>query len=86
VIRLLIQSYFNIVKRTVADLIPKTIMYNLVLKAKEELQNELLRELYSKREEIEESMKESEEVRERRIECKKFIQALLKADEIVSQV
>ncbi|KAF9350534.1 vacuolar protein sorting-associated protein 1, partial [Mortierella sp. NVP85] len=46
VIKLLISSYFNIVKRTVVDTVPKAIMLNLVNMAKEELQRELLQEIY----------------------------------------
>jgi hypothetical protein len=58
----------------------------LVIHAKENLQRELLTELYSKRDQLEESMKESEFITQRRQECKKMIEALQKADEIISQV
>lgn len=61
-------------------------MYNLVVRSKEELQRELLTELYSKKDTVDESMKESEFVVQRRGECKKMIEALKKADEIVSQI
>ena len=82
VIKLLISSYFNIVKRTVIDTVPKAIMLNLVNNAKEELQRELLQELY-KTEVLDELLKESEFTQNRRKECKKMIEALQKADEIV---
>ncbi|KAF9986338.1 vacuolar protein sorting-associated protein 1 [Mortierella antarctica] len=85
VIKLLISSYFNIVKRTVIDTVPKAIMFNLVNTAKEELQRELLHELY-KTEVLDELMKESEFTQNRRKECKKMIEALRKADEIVGTV
>ncbi|KAK3842748.1 MAG: Dynamin central region-domain-containing protein [Linnemannia gamsii] len=85
VIKLLISSYFNIVKRTVIDTVPKAIMLNLVNMAKEELQRELLQELY-KTEVLEELLKESEFTQNRRKECKKMIEALQKADEIVGSV
>ena len=86
VIKLLIQSYYNIVKRTVCDLVPKSIMYTLVNRSKEELQRELLTELYGNKDLVEDSMKESEFVQTRRAECKKMIEALKAADEITSQV
>ncbi|KAI3653434.1 hypothetical protein MP228_001381 [Amoeboaphelidium protococcarum] len=86
VIKLLIASYYNVVKRTVSDIVPKAIMLNLVMKSKEDLQRELLTEIYSKRELVEESMKESEFVQQRRQEVKKMIAALEKANEIVSTV
>ncbi|KAF9211048.1 vacuolar protein sorting-associated protein 1 [Podila verticillata] len=85
VIKLLISSYFNIVKRTVIDTVPKAIMLNLVNNAREELQRELLQELY-KTEVLDELLKESEFTQNRRKECKKMIEALQKADEIVGTV
>ncbi|KAF9206110.1 vacuolar protein sorting-associated protein 1 [Haplosporangium sp. Z 27] len=85
VIKLLISSYFNIVKRTVIDTVPKAIMLNLVNTAKEELQRELLQELY-KAEVLDELLQESEFTQNRRKECKKMIEALQKADEIVGSV
>ncbi|KAI8065524.1 Dynamin central region-domain-containing protein [Gongronella butleri] len=85
VIKLLVQSYFNIVKRTVIDMVPKAVMLNLVNHAKEELQRELLTELY-KTDVLDELLEESELTKERRKECKKMIEALQKADEIVGSV
>ncbi|KAF0395534.1 Vacuolar protein sorting-associated protein 1 [Gigaspora margarita] len=85
IIKTLIQSYFNIVKRTVVDMVPKAVMLNLVSFAKEELQRELLQELY-KAEVLDELLKESEYTQQRRKECKKMIEALQRADEIVSAV
>ncbi|ORZ14869.1 Dynamin central region-domain-containing protein [Lobosporangium transversale] len=85
VIKLLISSYFNIVKRTIVDTVPKAIMLNLVNTAKDELQRELLQELY-KTEVLDELLKESEFTQNRRRECKKMIEALQKADVIVGSV
>ncbi|KAJ3031103.1 UNVERIFIED_CONTAM: vacuolar protein sorting-associated protein 1 [Siphonaria sp. JEL0065] len=84
-IKVLITSYYNIVKRTIADVVPKSIMLNLVTKAKDDLQRELLAELY-KKEVFDDGLKESETVVERRKECKKMIQALQKSDEIIASV
>ncbi|ORZ15133.1 Dynamin central region-domain-containing protein [Absidia repens] len=85
VIKLLIQSYYNIVKRTMIDMVPKAIMLNLVSHAKEELQRELLTELY-KADVLDDLLEESEFTQQRRKECKKMIEALQKADEIVASV
>ncbi|KAI8337973.1 Dynamin central region-domain-containing protein [Chlamydoabsidia padenii] len=85
VIKLLIQSYYNIVKRTMIDMVPKAIMLNLVNRAKKELQQELLTELY-KADVLDDLMEESEFTQQRRKECKKMIEALQKADEIVGSV
>ncbi|KAI8880066.1 hypothetical protein K501DRAFT_255753 [Backusella circina FSU 941] len=85
VIKLLIQSYYNIVKRTMIDMVPKAIMLNLVSHSKEELQRELLSELY-KADVLDDLLQESEFTQQRRKECKKMIEALQKADEIVGSV
>ncbi|CAO3685670.1 unnamed protein product [Rhizopus stolonifer] len=85
VIKLLIQSYFDIVKRTMIDMVPKAIMLNLVNHSKEELQRELLTELY-KIEVLDDLLQESDITKQRRKECKKMIEALQKADEIVASV
>ncbi|KAJ1543697.1 vacuolar protein sorting-associated protein 1 [Cladochytrium tenue] len=85
VIKLLLLSYFSIVKRTVSDLVPKAIMRNLVVHTKEELQRELLAELY-KKEAFDDALKESETTVLRRKECKTMIEALQKADEIVASI
>lgn len=84
-IKLLLQSYFAIVKRTVSDLVPKAIMLNLVNYSKDELQRHLLAELY-KNEVFEDLLKESDMTLQRRKECKKMIEALTKADEIINSV
>lgn len=84
-IELLIQSYYNIVKRTMVDMVPKAIMLNLVNHSKEELQRELLTELY-KHDVLDDLLQESDFTRQRRKDCKKMIEALQKADEIVGSV
>ncbi|KAH9857611.1 Dynamin central region-domain-containing protein [Lenzites betulinus] len=85
VIKLLIHSYFNIVKREMIDMVPKAITLTLVNHAKENLQRELLQELY-KPEVLDELLKESEFVVTRRKEVVTMLQALNKAEEIVASV
>ena len=85
VIRMLITSYFNIVKRTIIDMIPKATMLHLVTFAKDSLQRELLKELYQQ-DVMNELMRESDHVVTRRKECVKMIAALEKASEIISTV
>lgn len=66
-------------------MVPKCIMLNLVVYAREEMQRGLLAELY--RDEIlQDLLQESPETVSRRRECHKMIEALQKADEIVSTV
>ncbi|KAA8910446.1 Dynamin central region-domain-containing protein [Sphaerosporella brunnea] len=85
VIKLLIQSYYNIVKRTMIDMVPKAIMLNLVQFSKEEMQRELLENLY-KSDELDSLLKESDYTVRRRKECQQMVESLTKAQEIVSSV
>jgi len=85
VIKLLIHSYFNIVKREMIDMVPKAITLTLVNHSKENLQRELLQELY-KPEVLDDLLKESEFVVSRRKEVTSMVQALNKAEEIVAGV
>ncbi|KJA20292.1 hypothetical protein HYPSUDRAFT_142472 [Hypholoma sublateritium FD-334 SS-4] len=82
VIKLLIHSYFNIVKREMIDMVPKAISLTLVSFSKENLQRELLQELY-KPEVLDELLKESDFVVGRRKELQTMVQALNKAEEYV---
>ncbi|KAG5361313.1 Vacuolar protein sorting-associated protein 1 [Yarrowia sp. C11] len=85
VIKLLIQSYFNIVRRTVADIIPKAVMLKLISHSKQEIQKELLENLY-KSDNLDDMVKENDFTVQRRKECQKMVEALTKAAEIVQSV
>ncbi|EMD67200.1 hypothetical protein GGP41_007120 [Bipolaris sorokiniana] len=85
VIKLLITSYFNIVRRTMIDMVPKAIMLNLVQWTKENMQGELLTNMY-KTDELDELLKESEYTVKRRKDCLQMVESLTKAQEIVNQV
>ncbi|KAG0635107.1 Dynamin central region-domain-containing protein [Tuber brumale] len=85
VIKLLISSYYNIVRRTMIDMVPKAIMLNLVQLTKEEMQRELLENLY-KSDELDSLLKESEYTIRRRKECQQMVESLSRASEIVNTV
>lgn len=85
VIKMLIHSYFNVVKREMIDMVPKAVMLSLVNHSKENLQRELLQELY-KPEVLDDLLKESEYVVTRRREVVSMVSALNKAEEIVAGV
>lgn len=85
VIKLLITSYYNIVRRTMIDMVPKAIMLKLVEHTKEEMQRELLGELY-RTQELDDLLKESDYTIRRRKECQQMVESLTRAAEIVSQV
>ncbi|KAF2153381.1 hypothetical protein K461DRAFT_321041 [Myriangium duriaei CBS 260.36] len=85
VIKLLITSYFNIVRRTMIDMVPKAIMLTLVQFSKEEMQRELLEQMY-RTQELDDLLKESDYTVRRRKECQQMVESLGRANEIVSQV
>ncbi|KAK5162941.1 vacuolar protein sorting-associated protein 1 [Saxophila tyrrhenica] len=85
VIKLLIMSYYNIVRRTMIDMVPKAIMLNLVEHTKEEMQRELLEQMY-RTNELDDLLKESDYTVRRRKECQQMVESLGRAQEIVSQV
>ncbi|KAL2051966.1 hypothetical protein ABVK25_007658 [Lepraria finkii] len=85
VIKLLINSYYNITRRTMIDMVPKAIMLNLVQFTKDEMQRELLEQMY-RTTELDDLLKESDYTVRRRKECLQMVESLGKANEIVSQV
>lgn len=85
IIKLLLTSYYSIVKRTVVDLVPKFIMLNLVLYARGEMQRGLLAELY-KDDVISEVLQESPETVIKRKELRRMIEALKKAESIIASM
>eukprot|EP00956_Cyclotella_meneghiniana_P030693 scaffold78063_cov72-Cyclotella_meneghiniana.AAC.4 len=85
IIKSLIDSYFSIVRKNYIDMVPKTIMYFLVNHVKDEMQNELVSELYREAE-VEFLMKEAEDIAIRRRTCVEMRDLLEKALEIVNEV
>lgn len=85
VIKLLISSYFGIVQRTVADIIPKAIMLKLIQFSRSNIQKVLLEKLYADKN-IEALVKENDFTIARRKECKKMVEILNNAANIVASV
>ncbi|XP_058515683.1 dynamin-1-like protein [Ochotona princeps] len=84
-IKSLIWSYFQIVRKNVADAVPKSVMYFMVNTAKDVLQRELVSQLY--REELfSELLKEGEDICERRARCKQLMRSLRGAADILAQI
>jgi hypothetical protein len=67
------------------DMVPKAIMLNLVTWTKDNMQGELLTNMY-KTDELDELLKESEYTVRRRKDCQQMVESLGKAQEIVNQV
>ncbi|KAI9316181.1 Dynamin central region-domain-containing protein [Dichotomocladium elegans] len=82
-IRSLITSYFNIVRKNIQDLVPKAIMHLLVNFSRESVQNRLVATLY--REDIfSDLLQEDENVAADREKCKTMLDVYKQALEIVN--
>jgi dynamin 1-like protein len=78
VTRLLLKSYYDIVRKNIQDAVPKAIMHFLVNHVKRELHSVFIRKLY--RESLfEEMMQEKEDVAVNRKHCKEILQVLQQA-------
>lgn len=84
-IRNLITSYFNIVRETVADQVPKAIMHLLVNFSKGNVQNRLVAELY-KEELFDALLYEDENLAQERDKCSKLLQVYKEANKIIQEV
>ncbi|KAB5580135.1 Dynamin central region-domain-containing protein [Coniochaeta sp. 2T2.1] len=84
-IRALISSYFNIVRESIADQVPKAIMHLLVNHSKDVVQNRLVSELY-KETMFEELLYEDDGVKKEREKCEKLLQTYREASKIIGKV
>jgi len=85
IIKSLIRSYFNIVRKNIGDLVPKTVMYFLVNHAKENVQSVLVQRLY-RDSSLEELLRETNDAAQRRKNCAEVQALLRRALEIVNEV
>ncbi|GAP93485.1 putative dynamin central region [Rosellinia necatrix] len=84
-IRALISSYFNIVRESIADQVPKAVMHLLVNHCKDVVQNRLVSELY-KEGLFEELLYEDDGVKKEREKCEKLLQTYREAAKIIGEV
>ncbi|XP_060678385.1 dynamin-1-like protein isoform X2 [Hemiscyllium ocellatum] len=85
VIQRLIKSYFLIVRKTIQDSVPKTVMHFLVNYVKENLQSELVGQLY-KSQLFDRLLTESEDMASQRTEAATMLKALQRASQIISEI
>jgi dynamin 1-like protein len=85
IIKTLISSYFNIVRKTVQDVVPKAIMCLLVNATKTELQSELVRALY-KEDLFPLLLRERDDVAERRQTSEAMLATLKRAMAITNEI
>lgn len=84
-IRRLISNYFNIVRESIADQVPKAVMHLLVNHSKDVVQNRLVTELY-KESLFEELLYEDDAVRQEREKCEKLLNTYREAAKIIGEV
>lgn len=81
----LLESYFNIVRTNLIDAVPKSIMYFLVTKSKQQMQNELVQALY-KDQNFDRLFEESSDIVNRRRTARNMLEVLTKAQNIINEV
>ncbi|KAL0145921.1 Dynamin central region-domain-containing protein [Mucor lusitanicus] len=81
-IRTLITSYFNIVRKNIQDLVPKSVMHLLVNYSRESIQNRLVAALY-KEENFDELLQEDDTISTEREKCKAMLNVYKQAFEII---
>jgi dynamin 1-like protein len=85
IIKSLVASYFDCVRKNFMDMVPKTIMFHLVNHARENIQSELVRTLY--RDELfDDVLRENDDVALRRKQAVEMETLLQRALEIVNEV
>lgn len=84
-IKSLTQHYFTLVKKTIADALPKAVMYLLVNKVQDEMQKELLTQLYSDYT-FKTLMSESEKTRATRERATEMLAQLEQAMKVMDEV
>lgn len=85
IIKSLLASYFDIVRKNFLDLVPKAIMCFMVSNSKENIQNELVSSLY-KEDKLNELLAETSDIAARRSNCYEMRTLLQRALEIVNEV
>ncbi|CCD70525.1 Dynamin-1-like protein drp-1 [Caenorhabditis elegans] len=85
IIERLIRNYFIIVRKNIQDSVPKAIMALLVNFVRDNLQSELVRQLY-KPDEMDDLLAETEDMAQRRRDTLETMKALQQASVIISEV
>lgn len=85
IIKVLLKNYFAIVKKNMADSVPKAVMFFMVNALKDVIQSECVAKLY-KEDLFAELLREARDVQERRDKCYARLQALYKVIEVAEHV
>ncbi|KAM0672785.1 vacuolar protein sorting-associated protein 1 [Ordospora colligata] len=82
IIKSMVDSYFEIIKKTVIDQVPKAIMCELVRKSESQIQEMLFMEIYN-RDDLDEIASESETIKTERTGVEMTLKALKQAYDII---
>jgi len=86
IIKGLIVSYFDTVRKTINDMVPKTVMAFLVNKAKNQSQHVLVQKIYSEGVNLNELLSEDHDTKIQRENCEQMIQTLKMSLEFLNEV
>lgn len=85
IIKMLVESYYHIVRKNIQDTVPKAIMHMLVNKAKNDVYDIIIN-LYKDENEYENLLEENKEVATNRQKAQDLLKQLHQASEIISKV
>jgi dynamin 1-like protein len=85
VTRVLVNSYFDIVRKNVQDIVPKIIMNFMVNHVQKGLQKHLTQVLY-REDSLDSLMREREDIAERRHQCQEAMRAIRKALKVMDSI
>ena len=86
IIKSLIVSYFDTVRKSMCDMVPKTIMAFLVNKSKNLAQRELVANIYNEEINLQELLREDNSTLKKREDCKKMVQTLNEALQFLNEL
>ena len=86
IIKDLITSYFNTVRKSMNDMVPKAVMAFLVNKTKNMVQKELVAALYSEDVDLKELLNEDAATVKKRQECQEMVETLQKSLVFLNEV
>ena len=85
VIQNLIESYFNLIKKQITDMVPKTIMAFLVEESQMIAHSELVAQIYKSEAMIESLLEEDPMVVAQREGCREMVMALRAARDLIEE-
>ena len=86
IIKNLIVSYFDTVRKSINDMVPKTVMAFLVNKAKSQAQNILVQRIYSDSDGLKEMLNEDFETKQQRDKTEQMVQTLRSSLDFLNDV